>query len=271
MFIESLKQFLLGFEGNEWSFAPYVFATLLLRYILFAGGSYLLLWLILRNKLKSRRIQPREVSRQQMGQEIFWSISSIVMNSLLGVIILKLYFAGHTQIYLHAADYGGYPYILLSLLIYLAVHDAYFYWMHRALHTPFLFKHVHAIHHKPLNPTPFAAFCFHPIEAILEMAFLLPLILLVPIHFVVLIVFLILTFVLNVNGHLGYELLPYSSWRKWWGSWLTTSTHHNMHHQYFKSNYGLYLRFWDMRYKTMHPKTQEVFEAITSGRERPIR
>lgn len=73
---------------------------------------------------------------------------------------------------------------------------------------------------------------------------------------------LVLTDLSNLMGHLGYDLIPYSSRKKWWGRWLTTPTHHNMHHQYSRSNFGLYWNGWDQCFKTLHSKTEEEFYRV---------
>ncbi|MBA3898994.1 MAG: sterol desaturase family protein [Bacteroidetes bacterium] len=36
------------------------------------------------------------------------------------------------------------------------------------------------------------------------------------------------------------------------GKWQNTSTNHNIHHQYSKSNYGLYFTFWDSLMGTLY-------------------
>ena len=48
------------------------------------------------------------------------------------------------------------------------MHRRAFYWMHRFMHLPGIFKAVHKVHHLSHNPSPWAAFSFHPLEAIIE-------------------------------------------------------------------------------------------------------
>ena len=52
---------------------------------------------------------------------------------------------------------------------------------------------------------------------------------------------------------LGYVLL-----RKW----INTSVNHNLHHQYFKGNYGLYFLFWDRMMGTIRSDYDERFEEV---------
>lgn len=66
----------------------------------------------------------------------------------------------------------------------------------------------------------------------------------------------------NVMGHLGFELFPKYFTRHWFGQWLNSSTHHNMHHRYVNCNYGLYLNLWDRLMKTNHDKYHDTFDEV---------
>lgn len=76
-------------------------------------------------------------------------------------------------------------------------------------------------------------------------------------------------FLINVYGHLGYEIAP-----KWFRysvlfQILNTSTHHNLHHSKFKGNYGLYSRFWDRVMKTENPDYVKYYDQIQEKRFGP--
>ena len=109
------------------------------------------------------------------------------------------------------------------------------------------------MHHKSVNPSPWAAYAFHPAEAVLE-AGIFPLILfLIPAHPVALFSFVTLMLWFNVYGHLGYELFPAKLYRHPLGRWLNSSVYHNLHHERFTGNYGLYFTFWDRWMGTLRP------------------
>lgn len=44
------------------------------------------------------------------------------------------------------------------------VEDFAFYWSHRMLHTPYLYKKVHKVHHEFNNTVSIAATYAHPVE-----------------------------------------------------------------------------------------------------------
>ena len=45
--------------------------------------------------------------------------------------------------------------------------DFHFYCVHRTLHTPYLYKHIHSSHHQSRHPNPISGLSFHPIESML--------------------------------------------------------------------------------------------------------
>ena len=70
--------------------------------------------------------------------------------------------------------------------------------------------------------------------------------------------------VLNVLGHVGFELFPSGFTKHWLGKWFNTSTHHNMHHRYGRGNYGLYFNFWDRVMGTNHKLYDATFEEVVN-------
>jgi len=127
-------------------------------------------------------------------------------------------------------------------------------------------KKVHLLHHKSINPSPWASLSFHFTESIIEVM-IAPLILfLIPMNIFSLIMFGILAFTINVYGHLGYEIAPKWFRRSPLFEILNTSIHHNIHHSKFKNNYGLYFRFWDRIMKTEHPDYVKEYDVIQERR-----
>ncbi|MDB5704262.1 MAG: sterol desaturase, partial [Sphingomonas bacterium] len=50
--------------------------------------------------------------------------------------------------------------------------------------------------------------------------------------------------------------------------WLTTTTHHDLHHSEGRHNFGLYFTWWDRWMGTEHPKYHARFENIAGRRAR---
>jgi Delta7-sterol 5-desaturase len=121
---------------------------------------------------------------------------------------------------------------------------------------------VHKVHHHSINPSPWAAFSFHPTEGFIEAGIVPLIVMIMPVHGIAVFIFILFSTLLNVIGHLGYEMYsPGFTKSKFWG-FNNTATHHNMHHSFFECNYGLYFNFWDKLMGTNHEKYHETFEKV---------
>ena len=181
----------------------------------------------------------------QMRREIGWSLASAAIYGIpAGVVAWGWQAHGWTRIY---TDVGAFPlwYLPASLLLYLMLHDTWFYWTHRWMHRPRLFRIAHAVHHASRPPTAWAAMSFHPIEAVTGAIVIPVLVFFIPIHVAVLGLVLAIMTILGVGNHMGWEMFPRALVHGPAGRWLITATHHQAHHAAYRGNYGLYFRFWD--------------------------
>jgi len=181
----------------------------------------------------------------QMRREVGWSLASAAIYGVpAGIVAWGWQNRGWTRIYIDIADFPLW-YLPLSVLLYLAAHDTWFYWTHRWMHRPALFRVAHAVHHASRPPTAWAAMSFHPIEALTGAVVIPALVFLIPIHVAALGVVLAIMTVMGVTNHMGWELFPRAMWRGPLGAWLITASHHQRHHEHYGCNYGLYFRVWD--------------------------
>ena len=81
-------------------------------------------------------------------------------------------------------------------------------------------------------------------------------------------VFITIMTIDNAMGHLGYEIFPIGMNKHVLGKWINTSVNHNMHHKYFKGNYGLYFTFWDKIMGTTHPNYHNTYKKVTFKRNK---
>ena len=236
-----------------------------LRYFAIAGGLYLLFHVWWRRASLAFRIQRTLPSTAEIRHEIAWSMANTACT---GVSTLLLYWLVHdqrTRMYFAIGERGWW-YVGLSVLLGVAGYDAWFYWQHRLLHTAWLFRRVHVIHHRVANPTPFATFAHHPIETFMGNAYFLLFVLLVPVHPMAMGLVGLIIFGFGIIGHLGYELYPRGFVAHRVLGWLNTSTHHNMHHSHTACNYGLCFNYWDRLMDTNHPLYRHTFDAISTRR-----
>lgn len=236
-----------------------------LRYLLMAGPAFVCGYVWMRARLESRRIQSRAVSSAQVVREVGLSLSSSAVFAAIDVAVLLLSIKGvmHMRVYEPPPSLPAFTGCVVALLI---VHDAYFYWAHRLLHWGPMFRLAHEAHHRSVNPTPFAAFAFHPIEAAIQYGFV-PLVALVsPIPIMTVFVFGLIMTAMNVYGHSGLEVLPGSFLRLPFGRFLLTATHHDLHHSTVHYNFGFYTSVWDRLMGTNHPEYEREFLRAASGR-----
>lgn len=181
----------------------------------------------------------------QVGLEIGWSLASAAVYGVpAGIVAWGWQERGWTLIYTDAADYPLW-WLPVSLLLYLLIHDTWFYWTHRLMHRPWWFRHMHAVHHASRPPTAWAAMSFHPWEAVTGAIVVPLLVFVIPIHVAVLGLLLAIMTVMGVTNHMGWEMFPRGLVHGPIGKWLITASHHELHHQKYRCNYGLYFRHWD--------------------------
>jgi sterol desaturase/sphingolipid hydroxylase (fatty acid hydroxylase superfamily) len=215
------------------------------RYLVLSGLFYWLLWQRGGEKLGARRLNRERPMAAIVRAEIRLSLLSSGIYAAPAAFALVAFMHGGTLMYTDWHAHGGMPYIFLSLFVYLAVQDTYYYWAHRLMHDPRLFSWTHAGHHRSRHPTPFASFAFDPAEAAFTGWLMPAMVFVVPIHVGAAMGLLLFMSVVAVFNHSGWEILP-----RWLvsgpaGSQFISATHHAYHHVRFDRNYGLYFRFWD--------------------------
>ncbi len=235
---------------------------ILSRYLIFTSISFLLFYIILKKPLWYRKIQKKMPAIRDYRRDILWSLTTIAIFST--VILLTFVKYKHLTSTYNRIDEYGYPYLIFSFFWMLFLHDTWFYWWHRIMHHPFLFKRVHLVHHKSTNPSPWTAYAFHPFEAIIEVGIHPLIAFTLPIYTPAIGIFFLFQIAYNVYGHLGYELYPKGFNKNWIGKWINTSVAHNLHHKKFDGNYGLYLLFWDRLMGTLRKDYDDTFDNSTN-------
>lgn len=238
-----------SFWTNPWLiglFLVSIFVVMVLRYFVSTWGYAK----ILSNKDPSDRNSVNE-NKKQIHREIKSSIVSSILFTFFVTASFWAYQRGYTELY---TSFSEYPilYTVLSPLLLLVVYETYYYWLHRFMHLPVVFKHVHKIHHRSVHPTVYSSFAFHPLEAALQFVFFPVVIATIPLHYLaVLFVFIVMT-VSAVINHSGVEVFKHKSLLHH----VIGATHHEMHHQNLKRNFGLYFTWWDKWMKTEGTTTE---------------
>jgi sterol desaturase/sphingolipid hydroxylase (fatty acid hydroxylase superfamily) len=239
----------------------YLFLVIFFRYLVIALVAFVIFYLLRKEEWGFKKIQSAIPANKDYYREIGFSFFTAVIFTSVGWLIFLSPVRQFTKVYTDIKSLGMF-YFFISVAIMLVLHDAYFYWTHRAMHHPQLFKLFHKVHHLSTNPSPWAAFAFHPLEAIVEAGILIIVPFIIPVHPFAIALFLISMMVYNVYGHLGFELYPKGFSKSSIGKWINTSVNHNQHHAHFKGNYGLYFLWWDRWMGTLRKDYDQEFDRV---------
>lgn len=228
------------------------------RYAIFAVLTWALLWVVLKAPLRGRKIRAQTPPARQLAMEFVVSLRSIALFATAAIGMDVLSHAGAYPL-LQVAHQWGAAWFWVSLVLMILGHDAYYYWTHRALHRPAFFRKMHRQHHRSHNPSPFTAYSFDMGEAALMAVFVVVWPFLVPTSFAVIALFIVHQIARNTLAHCGYELMPARADGRPALDFLTTTTHHDLHHAQPGSNFGLYFTWWDRWMGTENPDYHPAF------------
>jgi sterol desaturase/sphingolipid hydroxylase (fatty acid hydroxylase superfamily) len=238
------------------------------NYFLVVGVVFAVVWKLGAKRFAARRIPTRfDFSGSQVRAEIANTLLSLAIGTCSALVIRQLFNAGLTR--LTPGDDWMWWQNVLAFMGLIVFNDAWFYWCHRLLHHPKLFKHVHAVHHRSVDVNPFTSYSFHGVEGFVLGAWSIPMALLVPMSLKVLMVAQAFGLMVNIVSHLGYEFLP-----RWWLkvpvlNMSSSATYHSLHHSKFNGNYGLMFRFWDRLMGTEVDNYVQVFTSLGESTRKP--
>jgi lathosterol oxidase len=234
-----------------------MFVVVIGRYFLIAGLFQLIFYNWFKHKWQHRKLGKKEVDRKQFATEVKWSVVTSLIFSFIAALTIILWQKGYTKVYLQVSDYGWW-YLPLSLAMSMLIHETYYYFLHRWMHVPKVFKILHKVHHDSRTTSAWTAFSFHPLEGFLQAIILPVIILIVPMHIYVLLVQLTIMTFSSVINHLEMEVYPTGFQKNFIGKWIIGATHHSLHHKQYKYNFGLYFTFWDKFKKTESPTYEKI-------------
>jgi len=258
--IKSLEQAALLEQMSRWVFA---YGADLVRYLVGVGLVSFTLFVVFRNFSEERRIQNKRATLVDKKRELIRSLITVGVYASVTLFTIAAIENGWTQLY-EVIQTGGWLYVIACVPMLLVLHDAYFYWAHRAMHHPRLFPIMHRVHHLSRTPTVLAAYSFSVWEAMIMTLFVPIIITLIPVHPVALFIFLAIMIVRNAMGHSGVEFHP-KGWVDSGFDVFTTVTHHDLHHQKFTGNYGLYFTWWDRWMGTELPGYKDAFRQAATA------
>jgi len=134
--------------------------------------------------------------------------------------------------------------VALQIVAFMAIEDTIFYWSHRTLHHPRIYKYVHKQHHEYQDAViGISAEYAHWLEFIIGNA--IPFTagpILFGCHAIVWVVWALVRIGETLDSHSGYDV-PWSPFRLI--PFSGSSGHHDFHHSHVVGNYGTFFLWWD--------------------------
>jgi sterol desaturase/sphingolipid hydroxylase (fatty acid hydroxylase superfamily) len=156
-----MDKFITAFGAmNGFQAAITVFVAALSGFLVLYFSAAGITWLLTRRLLPALGIgvvvDQRPLRDSQIGREIARSLITILVFGVYGLVTFLAWRVGLVSVDLHAS----WPKILFDVVLLMAWNEVHFYCLHRLLHTRWLYRHVHRIHHESVAPTPFPLTAF---------------------------------------------------------------------------------------------------------------
>ena len=220
------------------------FAIIFLRYLIFSGAYYMVFLKMFKNRFSHRLLVTAKPKSGQLRRELILSIYSALIFGFVGLVMVIQWKHGLSRIYSGFDTYSIW-YFPLSLLIFLLLHDTYYYWLHKWMHTSKWMRKFHMEHQRSIETTVLTSFAFHPIESVLQVLFLPSFTFLIPINEFLLLVILGIMTISSVFNHAGVEVYFKNYKKRFIKFFFIGATHHDIRHRNSKKKIGLYFTFWD--------------------------
>ncbi|KAL0473701.1 C-5 sterol desaturase [Neurospora intermedia] len=202
----------------------------LVTYYVFASLSYIFVF-------DKKTMEHPKFLKNQVWLEIKQTNAALPVMAFFTFPFLVAEVRGYSLLYDTTAEGPGRWYDFFQFPLFVMFTDFGIYWIHRGLHHPLVYKHLHKPHHKWIMPTPYASHAFHPIDGFAQsipyhiFPFIFPL---QKMAYVGLFVFINFWTIMIHDGEY-YANNPV----------INGAACHSVHHFAFNYNYGQFTTLWD--------------------------
>ncbi|VAH16207.1 unnamed protein product [Triticum turgidum subsp. durum] len=223
----------------------------------------------LQNARGKRQIVDRGIEFEQIDRERNWD-DQIILSAIL-FFLGALHLPGGQDLPLWRTD-GA----VLIALLHAGPVEFIYYWFHRALHHHFLYTRYHSHHHASIVTEPITS-VIHPFAELVayELLFSIPMIacaLTGTASIMTFELYMLYIDFMNNMGHCNFELVP-----TWLFTWfpplkylMYTPSFHSLHHTQFRTNYSLFMPFYDYIYNTMDKSSDTLHEKSIEDKEEAV-
>ena len=216
-------------------------------------------------EFKYNRQWPRKSSAFKFGDQtfdnMFWALASgVPIWTAYEVLLLWAYASGTIGI----LDFAEHPVGFIALFFLVPfIHEVSFYFGHRLLHWPPLYRIAHKLHHRNVNPGPWSGLSMHPIEHLIYFGPIL-LFFVIPAHPMHMINLASRFGLAPAQGHTGFDRVVVGE-----EAAMNTSYYaHYLHHKYFEVNYSDGMVPLDRWFGSFHDGSPEADVAMKARRAR---
>jgi len=164
---------------------------------------------------------PKHLFGDQTYENLFYSHLGWLVWTAYEVFFMHMWATGRLPYY---SDWFANPWYSLAWLIAIPFwREFHFYWVHRLIHWKPLYKYVHSLHHRNVNPGPWSGLSMHPVELVLYFSVVLFPSAVFPLHPIHMLFNAQHTALTPAAGHSGFDLAG--------APWYTGSTFHYLHHR----------------------------------------
>ncbi|KAI3495094.1 hypothetical protein L1887_37247 [Cichorium endivia] len=259
--VKSMYEFVTAEKKDIMS--AFVFPFLLTRML---GNQF---WISLNRYITAKgknRIVNKTIEFEQVDRERDWD-DQIILNGLVFYVV---------NYYLEGAKYLPWwrsDGVIIVILLHVGVVEFLYYWLHRALHHHFLYNRYHSHHHASIVTEPITS-VIHPFaEHITYFAlFAIPLMTVVlngTASVAAMGGYITYIDIMNNMGHCNFEFIPKSLFAIFppLKYIIYTPSYHSLHHTQFRTNYSLFMPFYDYVYGTMDKSTDTLHEKSLCQKE----
>ncbi|MCA9693101.1 MAG: sterol desaturase family protein [Myxococcales bacterium] len=206
-------------------------------------------------KCQPTRWLPDHLNRQALRLS---TLNMTIGGALSGTYIEYIARGGYTTLY-YDLDEHGLVFTLVTTTLAFLWSDATAYYIHRAIHTRWLYRHIHRHHHRYVATTPFVTIAMHPLELISQQIAIFTLLFVLPVYAPAFVALLIYILAYNIIDHSGVKLTSRIPWQP-------SSRFHDDHHRFFHCNFGQHLSLWDRLHGTLRRADRRYGEDVFGGR-----
>ncbi len=190
----------------------------------------------------------------QYKDNMFWTLASGVTTMTAYEALTLWMYANNRIPWLRNAS----PLIMVAWFVAVVfIREVHFWLVHRLIHSKALYKTVHSLHHRNVNPTPWSGLSMHPLEHLLYFSGVL-VHWIIPSHPVHAMYNLMHATLAPVPGHSGFDRVELTD-----GTSLPTGClAHYLHHKYFEVNYSDGLIPLDRWFGSFHDGSPEADDRL---------